>query len=90
MNARSWLVCVEEADHSMSWKAKSSVQEMRRLTGRLAAEWLGDRDVNRRQCTISWNEEAAVIHCSGWTTDSEAPGGNVEDVEPRRKKQKRK
>ncbi|KAI7329401.1 hypothetical protein KC315_g6166 [Hortaea werneckii] len=90
MNARSWLVCVEEADHSMSWKAKSSVQDMRRLTGRLAAEWLGDRDVNRRRYNISWNEEAAEINCSGWTTDGAAPDGDVEDVEPSRKKQKRK
>ncbi|GAB1737664.1 hypothetical protein NU219Hw_g2078t1 [Hortaea werneckii] len=90
MNSRSWLICVEEADHSMSWKAKSSVQEMRRLTGRLAAEWLSDRDVSRSRCTISWNEKAAEVHCSGWTTDREAPEGDVKDVEPRRKKQKRK
>ncbi|KAI7198250.1 hypothetical protein D0869_09256 [Hortaea werneckii] len=90
MNARSWLICVEEADHSMSWKAKSSVQEMRRLTGHLAAEWLCDRDVNRRRYTISWNEEAAEIHCSGWAIDGEVPEGDNEDIEPRRKKQKRK
>lgn len=90
MIARSWLICVEEADHSMSWKAKGSVREMRRLTGRLAAEWLSDRDQSRRRCTISWNEEAAEIKSSGWTTDGEAPEGDVEDVEPRRKKQKRK
>ncbi|KAI6881065.1 hypothetical protein KC360_g4332 [Hortaea werneckii] len=90
MNARSWLICVEEADHSMSWKAKSSVQDMRRLTGRLAAEWLRDRDVNARRCTISWNEEAAEIHCGGWETDGEASKSDAEDIEPRRKKQKRK
>ncbi|RMY74085.1 hypothetical protein D0863_03445 [Hortaea werneckii] len=65
MDARSWLICVEEADHSMTWKAKSGVQGMRRLTGRLAAEWLRDRDVNTRRYNISWNEEAAEIHCSG-------------------------
>ncbi|KAI6799465.1 hypothetical protein KC332_g7143 [Hortaea werneckii] len=90
MDARSWLICVEEADHSMSWKAKSSVQEMRRLTGRLGAEWLCDRDVNTRRCTISWNEEAAEIHCSGWVPDAEAFKKDGEDIEPRRKKQKRK
>ncbi|KAI7279770.1 hypothetical protein KC345_g5158 [Hortaea werneckii] len=90
MDARSWLICVEEADHSMSWKAKSSIQEMRRLTGRLAAEWLCDRDVNARRCTVSWNEEAAEIHCSGWLPDAEASEKDAEDIEPRRKKQKRK
>jgi len=90
MDARSWLIYAEEADHSMSWKAKSSVQEMRRLTGRLGAEWLCDRDVNTRQCTISWNEEAAEIHCSGWVPDAEASKKDGEDIEPRRKKQKRK
>ncbi|KAI7501066.1 hypothetical protein KC367_g3180 [Hortaea werneckii] len=90
MNARSWLICVEEADHSMSWKAKNSVREMRCLTGRLAAEWLRDRDVNTRRCTLSWKEEAAEIHCSGWETHGEASKSDAEDIEPRRKKQKRK
>ncbi|OTA16340.1 hypothetical protein BTJ68_15140 [Hortaea werneckii EXF-2000] len=77
MNARSWLICVEEADH-------------RCLTGRLAAEWLRDRDVNTRRCTLSWKEEAAEIHCSGWETHGEASKSDAEDIEPRRKKQKRK
>ncbi|KAI7545095.1 hypothetical protein KC343_g15761 [Hortaea werneckii] len=90
MDARSWLIYVEEADHGMSWKAKISVQEMRRLTGGLAAEWLRDRDVNTRRCTISWNEEAAEIHCSGWIPDAEASKKDGEDTEPKRKKQKRK
>ena len=71
MSAPSWLIVVEAANHSMDWKWKDTAQEMRRLTGSLAAEWLVKRDKGTRRCLISWDEEAGMVHCGAWKESEE-------------------
>lgn len=90
MSAQSWLVVVEGADHSMSWKSKSSVQEMRRVTGMLAAEWLVHRDGARTFGRVSWDGESEKVQFEGWQQDEQGRKHGEETPEPSPKKQKRK
>ena len=71
MEARSWTVIVEGADHGMSWKWKDGVEAMRRKTGALAAEWLGDRDVSKQSRSLSWDEESGEVRCNDWANAGE-------------------
>ncbi|EMC91490.1 hypothetical protein BAUCODRAFT_80618 [Baudoinia panamericana UAMH 10762] len=61
MIAPCWSVIVEGADHSMSWKWKDSVQDMRRKTGAVAAEWLKSRQDIQRRRRIRWDEDASAV-----------------------------
>ena len=70
MKARSWLVEVRGADHSMSLKQKGGVEPMRRKTGSLAADWLLDREDSKRYCNLSWSENDKEIVFGGWQGDT--------------------
>lgn len=91
MNACSWLVVVEAADHGMSWKWKDGVQEMRRETGVVAAKWLKGRDRSKRHCVIRWDEEVGELRCGDWE-QSEKPAQEMtgEEGPPAKKKRKAK
>lgn len=67
MQAKSWLIQVEGADHGMSLKKKDGVKPVRVRTGALAAEWLRRRDDTNRLCAVSWDPDAEDVTCGGWT-----------------------
>ncbi|KAH9825410.1 Alpha/beta hydrolase family [Teratosphaeria destructans] len=85
MTARSWLCEVDGADHGMGWKLKRSVEVMRRKTGAIAAEWLKERDQDRRYSCVQWDEEAEDIRFEDWRSDDRA----ASDQDPGRDTKKR-
>ncbi|KAL2065976.1 hypothetical protein VTL71DRAFT_2047 [Oculimacula yallundae] len=71
MNAVSWRVVVESADHGMNIKPKTRTKGVGELVGKVAAEWLESREEGRvedqgKESRISWNEEKDVGRWSGW------------------------
>ena len=66
MKARSWLAIVKGADHGMSWSPKALVSIMRRRTGSIAAEWLKQRDNEKRYCALFPDTEGEELQWSGW------------------------
>ncbi|KAK5112924.1 hypothetical protein LTR62_003746 [Meristemomyces frigidus] len=69
MKARCWIVTVEGADHGMDWRPKACVQDMRRRTGSIAAEWLRYREAGKRYSCLSWDANAEAIQFDGWKDD---------------------
>jgi predicted alpha/beta-hydrolase family hydrolase len=70
MRARSWLIEVVGADHGMECRPKNRTEEIRRISGRCAAEWLvgGNRDVERRFCEVRVGEDGVVVS-GAWVTE---------------------
>lgn len=60
MKARSWVCIVHGAAHMMDMVHDHATKDMRRQTGRVAAEWLTNRDPSRRFMTIRMKEGKAV------------------------------
>ena len=89
MSAKSWLLTVEGADHGMSWKPKELVQDMRRLTGKLAAEWVTFRDESKRRRWVFLDAENHALGDSGWTAAAPLTAQDVGDDERPPKKRKR-
>ncbi|KAK4546180.1 hypothetical protein LTR36_002317 [Oleoguttula mirabilis] len=91
MEAHSWLVTIDAADHGMNWKgkAKDSAQEMRRMTGALAADWLDHRDSNKRHCLVSYDEDAGKISCDGWQEGERVAEKAVDETAPPAKKRRK-
>lgn len=69
MKARSWVVVVNGADHGMGLRAKDGVEKMRMRTGGVAAEWLRERDGEKRKGTLEWDGEREEIVWSGWRVE---------------------
>jgi predicted alpha/beta-hydrolase family hydrolase len=78
MEAQSWLVVVEGADHGMECRPKGSTAELRAVSGRVAAEWIMARDGGRRYCEVRGDGEGDVV-CAGWK-EGRSVGAEV-DVE---------
>jgi predicted alpha/beta-hydrolase family hydrolase len=53
MTAKSWLVRLQGADHGMNVKPNSAVEALVEESGRVAALWLSERNVTRRESIIS-------------------------------------
>ncbi|KAK3718892.1 hypothetical protein LTR37_004808 [Vermiconidia calcicola] len=70
MKARSWIVEVTDADHGMGLKPKASEEPMRKHMGKLAAQWLLDRDEEKCYCTLSWDKDEGEVTSSGWQKDA--------------------
>lgn len=60
MKARSWVCIVQGAAHMMDMDHDHATKDMRRQTGRVAAEWLQHRDPRKRFMTIQMKEGKAV------------------------------
>lgn len=91
MQARSWLVTVDAANHGMDWKWKDSAQEMRRMTGAVAAEWLGSRDADKRHCVIQWDGEAGKIQRGDWkASEKQVDEAGAVEIPVGRKRKKTK
>jgi predicted alpha/beta-hydrolase family hydrolase len=78
MEAESWAVVVVGADHGMECRPKKATEEMRRVSGRLAAEWMESRDRERRYCEVKVDEGGNVV-CGGWMAERSA--GVVEAID---------
>jgi len=70
MKAKSWLVVVKGADHSMSGKPKEYISALRKRTGILAAQWLIERPSESTECNVHWDEEQGDAVSSAWSTKS--------------------
>ena len=55
MKAKSWMVLVEGADHGMAVKPKKRIDEVGKLTGRLASRQLDERDDEKTGREIGWD-----------------------------------
>ncbi len=70
MMPRSWLVVVKGADHGMNVKPKKGTKAVGVETGKLAAEWVSkgfeERDEEKTECEIWWDEEEGVAKRSEW------------------------
>lgn len=62
MKARTWVCIVQGAAHMMEMVHDHATKDMRRQSGRVAAEWLQNRDPNKTFCTIKMQEGKAVVH----------------------------
>lgn len=60
MKARTWVCIVQGAAHMMDMVHDHATKDMRRQTGRIAAEWLQNRDPNRRFMVLKMQEGKAV------------------------------
>lgn len=66
MKAKSWLLEIKGADHSMSLKNKEGVERIRLWSGAVSAHWLKERDRGRRYCSMSWNSSTSKVVRTGW------------------------
>jgi predicted alpha/beta-hydrolase family hydrolase len=72
IKVRSWLCVVVGADHGMECRPKSCTKEMRRVSGKVAAEWMEEREEGRRYCEVKVGESGNVV-CEGWM-EEKSPG----------------
>jgi hypothetical protein len=72
IKVRSWLCVVVGADHGMECRPKSCTKEMRRVSGKVAAEWMEEREEGRRYCEVKVGEGGNVV-CEGWM-EEKSPG----------------
>lgn len=61
MKARTWVCIVQGAAHMMDMVHDHATKDMRRQTGRVAAEWLNNRDPSKTFSTIKMQEGKAVV-----------------------------
>ena len=84
MNAESWRIVAESADHGMTVKPKAGTQAVGELTGKVVAEWLkivneGKIGEQGKEGRISWDFEGVTGIWGGW----EEKAANV--VKPKKK-----
>lgn len=80
MQARSWIVEIEGADHGMAIVPQAGSQPVRARTGEIAAEWLRGRDEGKRSFLLGWDEEEGVVVSEGWF-DADADATEAESSE---------
>jgi dienelactone hydrolase len=61
MKARSWVCIVQGAAHMMDMVHEHATKDMRRQSGRVAAEWLQNRDPSKTFSQIKMQEGKAVV-----------------------------
>jgi dienelactone hydrolase len=61
MKARSWVCIVQGAAHMMDMVHEHATKDMRRQSGRVAAEWLQNRDPSKTFSVIKMQEGKAVV-----------------------------
>jgi len=61
MKARSWVCIVQGAAHMMDMVHDHATKDMRRQSGRVAAEWLQNRDPSKTFSIIKMQEGKAVV-----------------------------
>jgi len=88
MNAVSWRIVVESADHGMNIRPKTGTKSVGELMGKVVAEWLksleeGGIEGQGKESRISWNYEENMGRWSGW----EEEASNV-DVKSRKEQEK--
>jgi len=86
MQAKSWLVRVEGANHGMEPKPKGMMQAVVEETGKVAALWLEARNTERRESRM-WLEDKAEskekeVKFSHWQADLPAHENGNEEESP--------
>lgn len=88
MQAKSWLVVVQGADHGLGLKPKDAVEPMREYCGTAAARWLEHRDEHLTECLLQWDESTQQIVDDGWQASTASPSRPQEKVRSTSHKQK--
>lgn len=73
MEAKTWLVVVQGADHGMGLKPKGAVEPMREYCGNAAAQWLEHREENLTECLITWDPSTQQVVDDGWRASTTSP-----------------
>jgi len=85
MNAKSWMVLVEGADHGMHLRGgggKKRTDMMGKGTGRVAARWIVNRDKQKTEMIVKWDSSReAVVGSESWGSGEQVgePGEKEED-----------
>jgi len=66
MKAQSWLAVVPGAGHGMDVAGKQATKEIGEACGRLAREWLKERDQGERVCEVRWSREKGRVIRTSW------------------------
>lgn len=67
MACSTWMVTVVGADHGMNVKPKSATRDMTVMTGKVVAQWLGQRDENATEGQIMFDADENNAVWSGWS-----------------------
>ncbi len=94
MNALSWRIVVESADHGMNIVPKTGTKSVGELTGKVVAEWLkslegGGMAGQGRESRISLDHEEHMGKWSGWEEKASNAGVNSKKKQKTKKKQKK-
>jgi len=79
MKCSTWLVRVRRADHGMNVKPPKGTKIVGEETGRVAAEWLKERDAARTECEISFDN--GTVKRTEWVTDQRGGKVKIDDME---------
>jgi len=83
MKCNSWFVIVRGANHGMEVKPKRGTEDIGKMTGTVAARWLGERDKGKTQMEIYWDDDDEQVRCSEWHTPEEGALGETEGKTPK-------
>jgi len=74
MKCKTWMATVLNANHGMDVKPKRGTVEVGRMTGLVAAAWLGraDASLTKTETEIFWDDEEEVAKCNDWHSPEEA------------------
>lgn len=91
MNAVSWRIVVESADHGMNIRPKAGTKSVGELTGKVVAEWLKSLEEDGmedqgKEGRISWDHDEKMGRWSGWEEEKVS----TVDVKPKKGKRKSK
>lgn len=67
MKAKTWIVVVNNANHGMEMRPQKATEAVGRMVGRVAAEWLEERNKKLTNCQIQWNDEQSDVVVSPWS-----------------------
>ena len=66
MKGKTWLVTVRDGDHGMNLKPKKASEDVVKMTGQVAAEWLKLHNPEQTESEIIWDAEESVAQHTGW------------------------
>jgi len=74
MKCKTWMATVLSANHGMDVKPKRGTVEVGRMTGLVAAAWLGrtDASLTKTETEIFWDDEEEVAKRNDWHSPEEA------------------
>lgn len=70
MKAKTWMVTVESADHGMNLRPKRATEQIVKMTGRIAADWLIQRDETKTEYLLAWDDGVGGPADGDWKAGS--------------------